>query len=61
MLTKIAGIVFLSAWHGFLAGSRRQLAVGERPRSGRFWRMTNELPFLVAIAMVLAITTKFGS
>ena len=31
-----------------------------RPRSERFWRMTNELPFLVAIVMILAITTKFA-
>ncbi len=29
-------------------------------RSVRFWRMTNELPFLAAIVMVLAITTKFA-
>ena len=31
-----------------------------RRASERFWRMTNELPFLVAIVMVLAITTKFA-
>jgi len=28
-------------------------------RSERFWRMTNELPFLAAIAIVLSVTTKF--
>src|SRR5512143_2739302 len=46
MLTKIAGIVFLSAWHGYLARARKQFARGERPHSVRFWRMTNELPFV---------------
>jgi putative membrane protein len=60
MLTKLGGIVFLSAWHGYLAGARKQIARGERPRSARFWRMTNELPFLAAIVMVLAVTTEFG-
>ena len=60
MLTKLAGIVFLSAWHGYLARARKQIARGERPRSARFWRMTNELPFLAAIVMVLAVTTEFG-
>ncbi|HSV02221.1 MAG TPA: CopD family protein [Phenylobacterium sp.] len=60
MLTKIAGIVFLSGWHGYLARARKQIARGERPRSARFWRMTNELPFLAAIVMVLAVTTEFG-
>ena len=60
MLTKIAGIVFLSAWHGYLARARKQIARGERPRSARFWRMTNELPFLASVVMVLAVTTEFG-
>ena len=61
MLTKIAGIVFLSAWHGFLSGARRRFANHTNTRSERFWRMTNELPFLAAIAMVLAVTLEFGS
>lgn len=61
MLTKIAGIVFMSAWHGFLAGARKKFLRGERPRTAKFWRMTNELPFVAAIIMVLAVTTEFGS
>jgi putative membrane protein len=60
MLTKLAGVVFLAVWHGYLAGARKAFARGERPRSARFWRMTNELPFLAAIVMVLAVTTEFG-
>jgi putative membrane protein len=60
-LTKIAGIVALFAWHGFLASSRRAFAEGRNTRSERFWRMTNELPFLVAIVIVIAATTKFGA
>lgn len=60
MLTKIAGIVFLSAWHGFLAGARRKFANHANTRPERFWRMTNELPFIVAIIMVIAVTTEFG-
>jgi putative membrane protein len=61
MLTKLAGVIFLSAWHGYLAGARRKIERGERPHTGKFWRMTNELPFLAAIVMVLAVTTEFGS
>jgi putative membrane protein len=60
-LTKIAGFVALSAWHGFLAVSRRAFAEGRNIHSERFWRMTNELPFLVAIVVVIAATTKFGA
>ncbi len=61
MLTKIAGIIFLSAWHGFLSGARRKFEAGTNTRPERFWRMTNEIPFLVAIIMVIAVTTEFGS
>jgi putative membrane protein len=61
MMVKLGGVVFLLGWHGFLMRARRQLAAGLRPRTERFWRMTNELPFLAAILIVLSVTTKFGS
>jgi putative membrane protein len=61
MLTKIAGLVFLFGWHGYLARARRAFAENRNRRSERFWRMTNELPFLAAIVIVLAVTTKFGA
>lgn len=60
MITKLAGVGFLLVWHHHLAAARKRLASGYRDRSERFWRMTNELPFLAAIVIVLAVTTKFG-
>ena len=60
MITKLAGVAFLVSWHGYLARARRQIAAGQRPRSARFWRMTNELPFVAAIVMVIAVTTEFS-
>jgi protoporphyrinogen IX oxidase len=60
MLTKLTGVVFLTWWHHYLGRARAALAAGRRDRSERFWRMTNELPFLAAIVMILAITTKFA-
>mgnify|MGYP000868124103 CR=1 FL=1 len=59
MWVKLAGVVFLSSWHGFLAGARKKFAAGTNIRSEKFWRMTNELPFLAAVIMVLAVTTEF--
>jgi putative membrane protein len=59
MLAKLAGVLFLTGWHYYLGRARMALAAGRRERTERFWRMTNELPFLAAIVMVLAITTKF--
>ncbi len=61
MMVKLAGVVFLLAWHHYLAVARKRLAAGRRERSERFWRMTNEAPFLAAIVIVLAVTTKFGA
>ncbi len=61
MLTKLAAVIALSGWQGFLSKSRRQLAAGERPKSGKFWRATNEIPFLLAVIAVLAVTLEFGS
>ncbi len=61
MATKLAGVVFLTGWHHFLGRARKAFAAGANTRSERFWRMTNELPFLAAIVMVLAVTTEFGS
>lgn len=59
-VTKIVGVILLFAWHGYLASARRAFAENRSQRSERFWRMTNELPFLVAIVIVIAATTKFG-
>lgn len=60
MMAKLTGVVFLTGWHHFLGAARKRFAEGRNQRSGRFWRMTNELPFLAAIVMVLAVTTEFG-
>lgn len=59
MIAKLAGVLALSAWHGFLAGERRKIAGATSTRSGRFWRMTNEIPFVIAIVMVLSVTTEW--
>lgn len=59
MWLKLAFVIFLSGWHGFLAGARKKFAAGANQRSEKFWRMTNELPFLAAIVIVLAATTEF--
>jgi protoporphyrinogen IX oxidase len=60
MLAKLAAVLFISGWHGFLSGSYRKFVAGERPKTARFWRATNELPFLAAIVAVLAVTLQFS-
>ena len=60
-LVKIAGVLALFGWHGFLSSARRAFAENRNRRSERFWRMSNEIPFLIAIVVVLSATTKFGA
>ena len=59
MVTKLIGVFLLSGWHGYLSAERRRIVAGTSVRSGRFWRMTNEIPFLLAIIMVLSVTTEW--
>lgn len=59
MVAKIAGVLALSGWHGFLIAERRRILDGTSVRIGRFWRMTNEVPFVLAIVMVLSVTTEW--
>lgn len=59
MVVKLAGVVFLISWHHFLGASRKAYVQGRNRHTARFWKMTNELPFLAAIVMVIAVTTEF--
>ncbi len=59
MIVKLVAVIFLSGWHGMLAGARRKIAAGARPRTARYWRATNEIPFPVAIVAILAVTLQF--
>jgi putative membrane protein len=60
MATKLLGVVFQTGWHHFLGGARKDFARGASKHSAKFWRAVNELPFLAAIVMVIAVTTEFG-
>jgi putative membrane protein len=59
MIAKLSGVVLLSGWHGFLSAQRKKIAVGASNYSGKFWRMTNEIPFVLAVVMVLSVTTEW--
>jgi putative membrane protein len=57
---KLALVLILSGLHGYYSIEGKRLAKGERRRSEKFWRMMNEIPFLIAIAVViLAVVEPF--
>ncbi|RYG08653.1 MAG: CopD family protein, partial [Caulobacteraceae bacterium] len=55
---KLLAVLFIAFWHVFLVRSQKSVADGTNKHSEKFWRATNELPFLAAIVMVLAVTTE---
>lgn len=55
---KLALVVAISAIHGFYASARRKFEKGERPRSEKFWRIMNEIPFLATIVIVIMVIVK---
>ena len=61
LVVKLAGVVLVTGWHFHLAAACKRFAAGRNTRSEKWWRMMNEVPFLAAIVMILAVTTEFGA
>ena len=55
---KIAVVVLLSGYHGWLAGTAKKFARGERPYAERTLRLLNEVPALATIVIVLLAVVK---
>jgi protoporphyrinogen IX oxidase len=55
---KITLVVLMSAIHGYLAGSVRKFAEDRNLRSARHWRIVNEVPTLLMIAIVILVVVK---
>jgi len=57
---KLALVLGLSAYHGYLVSYAGKLARGERPLSGRALRLLNEVPGVaVALIVVLVVIKPF--
>jgi putative membrane protein len=57
-LVKLGAVTAISAIHGVYAGARKRFEAGERPKTEKFWRVMNEIPFLLMIAAALLAVTK---
>ena len=57
---KLALVLLLSGYHGWLAGYAKKLSRGERPLEGKALRLLNEVPGIaVALIVVLVIVRPF--
>lgn len=60
MHVKLTIVLVLNGFHGFLAVCVKQFAADDRGRSGRFYRVINEIPTVCLIAIIyLAIVKPF--
>jgi putative membrane protein len=57
-LAKLALVVVLSAFHGAAARSVRLFAADGNRHSARFYRIANEIPTLILIAIVILAVVK---
>ncbi len=57
-MAKLALVVALSAYQGWLGAYGRKLANGQRPLSGKAVRMINEIPGIAAALIVVLVIVK---
>ena len=57
--TKAACVLAMTWFHHWLARRRKELAAGERSRSGRVFRLMNEVPTILMIIIVLSVVVRF--
>lgn len=55
---KLALVIALSGYHGWLKVNLRKFAAGTNTRSDRFWRWANEVPALVLVTAVVLVIVK---
>ena len=57
--TKLFSILSMTAFHGWLAGQRKMFANGGPIKTGRNYRVMNEVPTLLMVIIVLSAVVKF--
>ncbi|MFN3672488.1 MAG: protoporphyrinogen oxidase HemJ [Bosea sp. (in: a-proteobacteria)] len=55
---KIALVLLMSGMHGFLIGRVRDFANDRNSRSGRFYRVINEVPAVLMVGIVILVIVK---
>jgi putative membrane protein len=58
LMAKLAIVIALSGYHGYMVGYGKKLARGERPVSGKALRIMNEVPAIAAIVVVILVVLK---
>lgn len=57
--TKAAAVLAMTGFHGWCVARRRDFAAGRNARSGRTYRVMNEVPTLLLVVIVVSVIVKF--
>ncbi|SMY07194.1 protoporphyrinogen oxidase HemJ [Flavimaricola marinus] len=55
---KLAAVLGMSGMHGWLAARRKEFAAGTNTRTGRTYRMMNEVPTVLMFVIVIAVVVR---
>jgi putative membrane protein len=55
---KVALVLVLSGFHGYLVGLGSKIAAGQRPIESKRLRAINEIPFVIMILIVILVVVK---
>lgn len=56
---KAAAVLGMTAFHGWLAVRRKDFAAGMNQRSGRHYRLMNEVPTVLMVVIVFGVIVKW--
>jgi putative membrane protein len=56
---KAGSVILMTGFHGWLSVRRKDFASGRNTRSGRTFRMMNEVPTVLMVIIVFAVITRF--
>lgn len=57
-VAKFFFVIILSAQHGFVSKWVKEFAADERKRSAKFYRITNEIPAVLMVLIVILVVVK---
>ena len=55
---KAASVLIMSGFHGWLSARRKEFARDENERSGRAYRLANEVPTVLMLIIVIMVVVK---
>ena len=55
---KLIAVIAMSGAHGWMAARRKEFAAGTNTRSGRTYRLANEVPTVLMFVVVIAVIVR---